>query len=483
MINLRKLIKGLKNIEVRGQKDIEISGICQDSKVAAPKNLFIARKGKVYDGTHFIPEAISAGVNCVLTDIYNPFFDKTTQLICTDMAEAVIEITNRFYDDPGNKLFLVGITGTSGKTTTSYLIKHILDQIQKPAGVIGTNGYIIGNTQLATSSLTTPDTITCVKLLKEMVAKELTSAVMEVSSHALDQDRVSFLDFDVAIFTNISHEHLDYHGNMEEYIKCKSKLFSLLEKSKKPNKCAILNADSTFTLDSKYSFNLLTYGVNNQADVMASNITLSSTKSQFFVSYKDQKELFDLKLIGRFNIYNALAAISTGIFCNISLKRLSEILSSFTQVEGRLDLVKEFKKCNVFIDYAHKPDALENVLQTLKEVTQGKLITVFGCGGNRDRLKRPKMANISEKYSDFSIVTNDNPRNEDPQKISDEILLGFSNNKYLVELDRKKAIEKALEMAGPLDVILIAGKGHEKVQIFSHKTVSFDDRQVILDLI
>lgn len=482
-MKIKKLIKGL-DLEVKGSKEVEIAGICEDSKIVCPKDLFIARRGRVFDGTHFIPEAISAGAVCILTDIYNPFYAKTTQLITKNIKEAAIEIAKSFYGNPQEKLLMVGITGTCGKTTVSYLVKHLLDKVGKEAGIIGTNGYQIKDAILA-ASRTTPDSITCLKILKEMESKKLSSCVMETSSHALDQNRVDFIDFDLAIFTNLSHEHLDYHGNMEAYLLAKKKLFSLLEKSKKPNKCALLNADdpASCLLQKNYSGKMLTFSINEKADIMATDLNLSLSKSQIWISYKEEKELFTTSLIGTFNVYNLLAAVSVGVHLGYHLKELSKIFQSFSFVEGRMQKVLEYKKCHVFIDYAHKPQALKNVLEMLKQTAKGKIITLFGCGGNRDREKRREMAKIAEKYSDFSIVTNDNPRTEDPDKIIQEIEQGFSNKAYAIVQDRREAIRKALQLAEKEDIVLVAGKGHEKVQIYSHKSIPFDDREVVLELV
>jgi UDP-N-acetylmuramoyl-L-alanyl-D-glutamate--2,6-diaminopimelate ligase len=483
MVKLKKLLKDL-DVTVKGSKEIDILGITQDSKITKPGDLFIARRGKVFDGTHFIPEAISGGASCLLTDIYNPFYSKTTQIITEDIKETALQIAKRFYENPQDVLTMIGVTGTSGKTTVSYLVKHLLNHIEMPAGIIGTNGYQIKDNILS-APRTTPDSITCLKILKEVVSKELKSCVMEVSSHGLDQGRVDFIDFDVAIFTNFSHEHLDYHGTMDEYLLAKKKLFSLLDNSHKKNPCAIINIDDPAAeiLKKATSKKTLSYGIEKQADVQATNLKLSLTGMSFTVSYKEQEQLFSTKLVGKFNVYNLLAAISLGVHLEKSLKELSDIFSKFSCVEGRLQKVLEYKKCHVFVDYAHKVEALKNVLEALRNSAKGKIITLFGCGGNRDHMKRKLMAKVSEEYSDYTIVTTDNCRNEDPNKIISEIVLGFTKKQYSVAPDRREAIKKALEMAGPEDIVLIAGKGHEKVQIYSHKTLPFDDREVVCEFI
>lgn len=483
-MKLKKILKNIEDVEIKGLKDIEITGICSDSKLVAPGNLFIAKKGKVFDGSHFIPEAIAAGAACILTDIYNPFFHKTTQLISDKITDIADSIAATYYGFASKELFMVGITGTNGKTTSAYLIKHILDVFGKNAGLIGTNEYILGDHKLP-ASFTTPDVITCQKLLREMKNRECLSCVMEVSSHGLDQMRVSHIDYDVAIFTNISSEHLDYHSTIDEYAECKSRLFSLLEKSAKKNTLAILNIDNNFSsiMQATYSGRVLTYGIDQKADVMAADIEMSASGSSFTVQYLDQRHKFQTSLIGKFNIYNLLTAVTFGISLDIALEELSDMFTSFSMVSGRLEKIDEYKKAQVFVDYAHTEDALTNVLKTLSEIKKGKIFTVFGCGGSRDKLKRSKMAQVAQSYSDFVIVTNDNPRSEDPEAICRDVLRGFSDkDKYYVELDRKEAIEKALSLASKEDIVLIAGKGHEKVQIFSHKTVPFDDRLVVCNM-
>lgn len=477
-MKLKKILKEILDIEVKGSKEIEINGICQDSKLVRPGDLFIARKGTIFDGAHFIPEAIATGASAVLTDIYNPFYAKTTQIISSDVKKNAIEIAKCFYDNPQDNLYMVGITGTNGKTTTSYLVKHILDYIKKDAGIIGTNGYKIEK-NLIEANRTTPEGIVCLKLLKEMVKKNLSSCVMEVSSHALDQDRVNFVPFDAAIFTNLSHDHLDYHGNLNGYLLAKKKLFLLLQESNKKDKCAIINFDDSVkdTLIKEFLGKVIGYGFDKLSDVRAQDVNYYLDKTSFSVTYKNQKQEFMTPLIGKFNVYNTLAAISLGVHLGLSLETLALILSTCKGAEGRMEKVGD--RGFVFVDYAHTPDALSNILQTLKELSIKRIITVFGCGGNRDRQKRSLMAKICEEYSDFSIVTNDNPRGEDPNQIIEQICLGFSGKNYIIEPDRERAIQKALEYAEKEDIVLIAGKGHEKVQVYSHKTIPFDDREVV----
>ena len=360
----------------------------------------------------------------------------------------------------------MGITGTNGKTTTAYLIKHVLGE----AGLMGTIECIIGDHRIK-SALTTPDCITCYKRLKEISSAQLPAAVMEVSSHALSQNRVEGILYDVALFTNLTPEHLDYHKDMESYAAEKRKLFSKLKKGG----VAIVNSDDAYADSFPKD---ITYGIEKEADFQATDIELTMSGSRF----KVKGEEFFLPLMGRFNIYNALAAIVVAHVRGISMETVRARLKSFQPVLGRLQKVAAKKGTHVFVDFAHKPDALENVLKTLQEIKQGRLITLFGCGGNRDREKRPKMAEIAERYSDFVIVTSDNPRNEEPEEIIQEIKKGFCQKNYQIEVDRKKAIALALSFLQKGDVLLIAGKGHETTQIFANRTLFFDDAIVAREL-
>lgn len=489
-MKLKTLLKDIPNISIKGSKDTEISGICANSKYVAPGNLFIAKKGSLDDGYNHITEALSAGASAILTDLYNPFIEKVCQVIHPDVNSIEGIIASKYYGEPSLDLFTVGVTGTNGKTTCSFLVKHLLDSISMLCGLTGTIEYIVGKTKYK-ASLTTPDVITNHRLLREMIINGCKSAVMEVSSHALEQKRVDQIHFDAAIYTNLTLDHLDYHKTMENYCTAKSKLFSGLsptpiKKHLPATKIAIVNQECMWSskMIEKCSVPLLTYGFSDGCDVRAKDIELSLDKTSFTVCYKGEEVLFSWSLVGRFNILNCLAVSALGLSLGLSLTQIAKIMSSAKHIQGRLEKVPNTHNLNVYVDFAHSDDALENVLSTLKDLKVGKIITVFGCGGNRDRLKRPKMAHVAEKYSDQVIVTSDNPREENPQDIIEEILKGFSNREnYTVEIDRKKAIEKAIESATAEDIVLIAGKGHESYQIFSHKTIEFDDREVARGII
>ncbi len=472
-MKLKKLIEGLNIKIAKGSKDIEIAGLSSNSKQVAPGFLYIAIRGKTHDGNQYVGDAILAGASAILSDLYNPFLEGVVQMITSDTKGLEAILAARFYDNPHEKLFLVGITGTNGKTTTSYLVKHLLQD----CGLIGGVESIIGEHRIK-SDLTTPDCITCYKLLKEMGSLKIPAAVMEVSSHALSQNRVDGIFYDVALFTNLTPEHLDYHADINSYAAEKAKLFRKLKKSG----VAILNIDNPWAEVMKSENRVITYSTRQEADFSAKEIRMELSGTKFILSCFGKEVEIHLPLIGKFNVYNALAAIAVAYMRGIALTKIQERISNFQSVPGRMQAVACKEGSYVFVDFAHKTDALKNVLETLYELKKGKIITVFGCGGNRDREKRPEMAKVAENYSDIVIVTTDNPRKEDPEEIIREIQKGFQKKIYLIEIDRRKAIEKGLSLLNKGDTLLIAGKGHETNQIFAERSIFFDDVRVAEEL-
>lgn len=458
-----KLSQLVKDLPIERHGDVAVTGLCSHSGKVAPGNLFIAKRGGSVDGADYIEQAVTSGAAAVLTDLYNPFLE-VAQLVTPNVSAVEAELAARFYHDPSKELFTVGITGTNGKTTTSYLIKHLFDQLGLPCGMIGTIEYVVGD-QHFTADLTTPEVTTNQKLLREMARRGGKAAVMEVSSIGIEQGRVDQIDYDVAIFTNLSEDHLDFHGTMEAYGAAKAKFFTAA------TKYALFNADSKWTplMRENCTAEQLTYGFSQGADLCAHTVEGAS----FQVTYQRETQTFTSPLLGEFNIYNQLAAIGAALLQGASFAALPEVLATFAGVPGRLEKVGS----NTYVDYAHTPDALEKALRTLRETSPKRLITVFGCGGDRDQEKRPLMGAVAQNHSDYSIVTSDNPRTEDPLNICEQITSAMRSN-FTIETDRRAAITKAIAMATPDDIVLIAGKGHETYQICGHQTHPFDDRQV-----
>ncbi len=440
-MKLRLLLKDLPVERVVGSKDIEVTGLSADSRTVAPGNLFVAKRGANFDGTQFVGQAVENGAVAVVTDIYDPFLE-VTQVICKGEVEA--GLAARYYGEPSKELFVVGVTGTKGKTTTSYLVKHLLDGLGWKCGLVGTVETVVGESRFR-SSLTTHDAIANQKLLREMVKKGCRAAVLEVSSHGLEQGRVDEIDFQVAIFTNLYPDHLDYHETMEAYAAAKKKLFDRVKQR------AIVNGEWG------------SYMVGNCG-------------APVWVVGKDLRDEVRTGLIGRFNVANAMCAVGVGLHLGAPIEKIREILGTFENVPGRLERVESERGPRVFVDFAHTGEALENVLKALKEIAVGKVVVVFGCGGNRDPGRRAGMGRAAEALADRVIVTSDNPRKEDPEEICRQILV--EAKRAVVELDRKKAIYRAIAEADESDIVLIAGKGHEKIQIFAHQTIPFDDVEI-----
>lgn len=482
-IKLKSLFQQLP-VQFRGVKEARITGICSDSRIVAPGNLFIAKQGSSYDGNQYISEAIQAGAAAVLTPLYNPFY-QIPQLIHPNPAEIEASLAALYYRMPSKKLYTCGVTGTNGKTSSTYLIRHLLDFMGIKTGLVGTVETILGDKKIF-SNLTTHDVISNQKFLREMLEDQCKAAVLEVSSHGLDQHRVDEIAFDVALFTNLTPDHLDYHGNLESYRKAKRRLFELLEASGKKNKLALANADDPHTayLLNQMRVPHLLFGTHPQADLRAEAFDMSLKGISFTASYKQEKVRFFSPLIGRFNFYNLLGAIGVGIHRGWSLEEMLSPVAELQTAPGRLEKVELQKESDlhVYVDYAHTEDALHNVLQTLRELASARIITVFGAGGHRDKGRRKGLAKAAEKFSDLCMITSDNPRGEEPEEICREILDGFSSREGVrVEIDREKAIREAIAFAKQGDIVLIAGKGHEKTQIFAHRTIYFDDREVAMN--
>lgn len=473
-IRLKKILKDLP-VKIMGEKDLEVTGLTSHSKTVMPGNLFIAKGGKNYHGSDFVEEAIIGGARVILTDLYNPFCKNVTQVIHSNPKEVEALLASRFYHNPSKDIHLIGITGTNGKTTAAYICRQLLGESK--SGLIGTVEYFLGKTSLVATH-TTPDIVTNNKLIAAMRDNKLKHCVMEVTSHGIDQSRVQNLDFDIVVFTNLTQDHLDYHKTMEQYFLTKAKLFESLPSHKK----AVINIDCPYgvKLVSKCTAKVITYGVNNKADLQAKNILLDTHGLRFDLHYQDQIFSMQTPLFGIFNLYNVLASIAVAIHSKVSLNDIAKRLKVIKAPPGRLQNIENSLGLKVFVDFAHTENALKNVLGELKKIPHKNIITVFGCGGDRDQDKRPKMGHIVSSLSDITIITSDNPRSENPEKICLDILKGCKkSNEVIIEPDRYYAIEKAISIAKDHDIILIAGRGHESHQLISYRRIPFSDASVV----
>lgn len=491
-MKLKKLCEQVKNIEIFGSKEIEITGICADSRKASPGSLFIARKGARFDGSQYIPQALEAGSSAVLTDLYNPAYRSLSQLICCDVDSAAAQLAAAFYDHPSKELQLIGVTGTDGKTTCSYLIRHLLQKTGSYCGLIGTIEYLVGDLRRK-ASLTTPEAVDLQKMLREMVLEGCQAAVMEVSSHGLSLKRVASLQFEAALFTNLAIDHLDFHGSMQRYAEAKRLLFFPPTPSLPP-KAAIINVDDPFGKELYRDFSgvKIGYGFDPAADLRICSYAPYKKGTKIELCWQRQNKLLYTPYLGVHNVYNCVAAAAVGLSqIKCSWNAIEEALNSAPSIPGRLEpvAINQHKEQSVkeqpliYIDFAHTPQALKCVLATLREYhPQRQLSIVFGCGGGRDTQKRSMMAQLAEQFADSIIVTNDNPRDEDPSAIFADIISGFSPQaNYQLHPDRKEAIERAIRQSPSNGVVLIAGKGHEKEQIIGGRLYPFDDVSIARD--
>ncbi|MFA8437591.1 UDP-N-acetylmuramoyl-L-alanyl-D-glutamate--2,6-diaminopimelate ligase [Pueribacillus sp. YX66] len=482
-MELENLIEHLfiKKWVVKGNPTIH--SIEMDSRKVTQGSLFICMQGFTVDGHDFAKEAVQNGAVALIVE--RPVNVDVPTIQVKDSQRAMAILADVFYQSPTNKLHLIGITGTNGKTTTTYLIDKIFEDAGRKTGRIGTINTKINGVEHEVAN-TTPESLALQKMFYEMVLGGTGTAIMEVSSHALHLGRVRGCDFDIALFTNLSQDHLDYHETMDAYKQAKGILFSQLGNtySKNRKKYAILNHDDPASAYYRTitAAEVITYGIEKDANISAQQITLSSNGTSFMLCTPFGNEKITMKLMGMFSVYNALAACAA---CLVSGLSLAEIKSSLEQVEGvpgRFELIDEGQDFTVLVDYAHTPDSLLNVLKTIKEFANKKVFVVVGCGGDRDKLKRPLMGKISVQHADEAIFTSDNPRSEDPNDIIRDMTRHLQGN-FKTIVDRKAAIEYAIEQAEPGDVILIAGKGHETEQIIGKQIYPFDDRAVAREAI
>jgi UDP-N-acetylmuramoyl-L-alanyl-D-glutamate--2,6-diaminopimelate ligase len=471
-----------------GNPSVPIDSLEVDSRKAKPGCLFFCLPGHTVDGHDFAPQAIERGAAALVTT--RELAVSLPQLVVKDARQALAILADYYYERPSHKLLPVGITGTNGKTTTTYLIESIWSDAGINAGVIGTIETRYNGKSFPMSG-TTPDVLELQRIFHDMVQEGTERCVMEVSSHALEQGRVKGVRFRTAVFTNLTQDHLDYHLTMDAYEAAKGLFFARLGNAYSSDPAdrsfAVLNADdeASARFAKLTSAEVLTYGIEREADLRASDvrITASGTSFQLDTFRSQDKRRVNLKLVGKFNVYNALAALGAAICDGIDIDAAIRSLEGISGVPGRVEAVDEGQDYAVIVDYAHTPDGLENVLRAVNELKTGEVICVFGCGGDRDRTKRPKMAKAAAELADRIIATSDNPRSEDPLAILRDIEVGLKESgiapdRYELEPDRRAAIEKAVEMASPGDVVLIAGKGHETYQIIGGVTLDFDDRLV-----
>ena len=490
MTNLGDLFSEIDIIETRGNLASDISGISYDSRKVQPGYVFVCVEGYKTDGHAYVKAAVDKGAAAIVAqkDVEVP--EGIPLILVRDTRKALALMGAAFAGCPARKLNMVGVTGTNGKTTTAFLIEEIFKEAGYKTGLIGTIMNKIGDKVLPVTN-TTPESLDLQLLLKEMADSAVSHVVMEVSSHALELDRVAGVEFDTAVFTNITQDHLDFHQTMENYLEAKKKLFSNLHRDsgKGGKRHGIVNIDDPRAKDilEAASGQIVTYGIEHDCDIRACHISLQADGVTFDVLTPAGEITLALHLTGLFNVYNTLASVAVGFVHGIDLTDIKTALESVKGVPGRLEKVDEGQPFTVFVDYAHTPDGLENIIEAARGFTKGRIITLFGCGGDRDRTKRPIMGEIAARLSDYAVLTSDNPRTEDPLMILSEVGIGVRRaadpSKYSVIPDRREAIKYAIGMAQPGDVVLIAGKGHETYQLVQDKVLHFDDREVARELL
>lgn len=486
-MELKKVLAGLENLKAKGNLDIDIKDIESDSRKVKPGFLFVAIKGFDTDGHEYIEKAIENGAKCIMAQVGYDFKkskipEDVTIIVAPDTRYALAICACNFYGNPSKKFNLVGVTGTKGKTTTTFMIKSLLEKQGQKVGLIGTIAKYIGNKSLGESDRTTPDSLELQRLFSLMVKEKVDTVIMEVSSQSLKLDRVAGCNFDIVLFTNFSEDHISAkeHPDMEDYFNSKLKLFKMC-------KTGFINADDLRVSQIKKLLpenDIKTYGIDNSADMLAKDITVTNSYVDFKVKLGDKNERVKAGIPGRFSVYNSLAAICVASKLGVTPENIKDALLD-VRVPGRSELVANKKGLTIMIDYAHSPESLSSILKAVKSYCQGRLISVFGCGGDRDNAKRPIMGEISGMIADFTIITSDNPRTENPEKIIKQIEDGMkkTKGKYIVIENRREAIKYAIEMATKRDIIVLAGKGHETYQEINGKKNHFDEREVIREII
>lgn len=486
-MNLKEILVGIEGIKARGNIDIDITNVDSDSRNIKENGMFIAIKGFETDGLQYIDSAIENGAKVImvgedveLKKVKIP--NDITLIVVPDTRVALAVCACNFYNNPSKKFKLIGVTGTKGKTTTTFMIKKILEKQGKKVGLIGTIAIYIGDKKIEDSARTTPESIKLQQIFAQMVEENVDVVVMEVSSQSLKLNRVLGCDFDIGVFTNFSQEHIskNEHPDMEDYFNSKLKLFEMC-------KVGFTNADDVYAAKAgriAKNCEITTYGIDNFCHILAKDITITNSYVDFKVKIDNKNERVKTCIPGRFSVYNSLAAICVATKLGANAEQIKEALEE-VRVPGRSELVDNKKELTIMIDYAHTPESLESILQAVKSYTKGKVISVFGCGGDRDSIKRPLMGEVSGRVADYTFITSDNPRTEKPEQIVSDIEVGIKKTKgqYTCIVDRKEAIKAAIDMANKNDIIVLAGKGHEPYQEINHVKYPFDERIIVKEII
>jgi UDP-N-acetylmuramoyl-L-alanyl-D-glutamate--2,6-diaminopimelate ligase len=473
---LGELLKGIQHRFLSGDLHTEVDQITYDSRVKMQNGMFVAIEGFKLDGHLFIEKAIENGAKVIVVQKEIPYKGEGITIVCVeDTRKAMATLANHFYDNPSHKLDLVGVTGTNGKTSITYLLAEVLENQNYKTGLIGTIENRIGK-EVLKSEHTTPESIDLQALFSKMAQRGVTHTLMEVSSHALQLHRVNESLFKIGIFTNLTQDHLDFHKTMEAYAKAKAKLFTMCE-------IGIVNIDSAYAQNilEESTCQIVTYGIDNKADYTAKDIHITASKTTYTLETSEGNFAVSIPIPGTFTVYNSLAVIAAARNLGVSMQSILDTLQEAKGVPGRVQSFESAKGYSAIVDYAHTPDGLENVLSAIRQFAKGDVITVFGCGGDRDKTKRPLMGKVAAMYSDQIIITSDNPRSEQPEAILDQIEEGIkpTGKKYIKMVDRKEAIVYALSHAKAEDVVLIAGKGHEDYQILKDRIIHFDDSEIV----
>ena len=484
---LKEVLSGIDGLKAKGNLEFDVKGIAHDSRKVEDGYMFIAIKGFQTDGHIYVKQAIKNGAKAIVIEDLSKIEksdikDDITLIVAPDTRIAMAKCSANYYGNPSAKFCLIGITGTKGKTTTSFMLKAILEKHGQKVGLIGTVANYIGEKNLGESDRTTPESLELQELFSKMAEEKVDTVIMEVSSQSLKLHRVDGCKFDIGVFTNFSEDHIskNEHPDMEDYFNSKVKLFEMC-------KYGFINADDFMVGKVKklvQNCEIQTYGLDNTTNLLAKDITITNSSVDFKVKINQKNERIKVDIPGRFSVYNSLAAISVASKFMVTADEIKEALLEI-KVPGRSELVPNKKGLTIMIDYAHSPESLQSILKASKTYTRGRVISVFGCGGDRDSAKRPKMGEISGNIADYTIITSDNPRTENPEEIVNQIEEGIkkTKGKYEKIVDRKEAIKKAINMANKDDIIILAGKGHETYQEINGEKYPFDEREIIKKII